>query len=925
MSFLKGGVKMSITDLSLNNIEDSEDIEILIDNTKNILLDDQNLGLNLIDMLSNSNVVKCVYHKAENSLISALCSYTGSNITDIDIVFISLVLIALENYDGNFYENVVSAFPDLYKRFSEQKINGLIRTIADKYRNENSKHNNGRKINTILKHTIVPKHYLPAFFEFIYDIYKYNFEYNLPERIEDEFRFVYEGLYNNMMSDGDEIKINVTRKTYKLIKSTKELIAEQSNLDAIITLSVEIAKLIDNRIWHHLDSVENPYYNYGLTQWEKSISDKEAKQKKQRHSSSKSRWKPRLCLIGNDVYLVPPIHRIKSNYDYKEISIKVYNNNTLVFCDNKVDVREIIGGYQIIPDKIKISCPLGNLSYQFCVGDEILYDSKEALYRKFIIFDSNGKEIKNNSDFQGTIVVCYNEQIENISPYYCSENYSLFPKNVSQEDTLVLSDTVFSFSSITKPGLFGDKIDNCYLEQTNTGEFIQIYKNIKFLVFETNIDTLNYVITINNQPNKISEFEYNYSENQGKYRFVVKLDMKFSGVFKIQVACLSNGKSNVFFSSTIAIDNGFSLNLQSNHMIKFNSNLFESRIIPFSDSNYQIDNLRFRYDGIDYNYILPLNYNLYSIYDGVWCGFNNKIWIGDIIDVNEIKVYGSKYTFAGVYSPKGEVLHEKIPIKYENYYCRFPSDILLQYRMIYDFVILIFTGNNDQTGRIICANKCLMENNGLSFHFDPANKELSLRFRYFGKGNVYLRVVDDKKKLVYTSDYFLSGQILSIPQIKSFKTYQFEFCEKSSSLFMNKERILEKSKKTFYAWDDFVGHVFKIKKVHYDEYRKGIFVRNSFEFDKIYIRFISKISSDVFIGDLIAKNHSGKNYYFNGINPVTIEICSGVVENEVEISITKYGDGLLLDKEHQSIMDCLDNNNVPDIFSYIMDVSEVTK
>ena len=102
---------MSITDLSLNNIEDSEDIEILIDNAKNILLDDQNLGLNLIDMLSNSNVVKCVYHKAEKSLISALCSYTGSNITDIDIVFISLVLIALENYDGNFYENVVSVFP----------------------------------------------------------------------------------------------------------------------------------------------------------------------------------------------------------------------------------------------------------------------------------------------------------------------------------------------------------------------------------------------------------------------------------------------------------------------------------------------------------------------------------------------------------------------------------------------------------------------------------------------------------------------------------------------------------------------------------------------------------------------------------------------------------------------------------------------
>ena len=118
VSFLK--ISVSFFDFCFF-LKKKERIHLIIDsviiavadrgNAKNILLDDQNLGLNLIDMLSNSNVVKCVYHKAEKSLISALCSYTGSNITDIDIVFISLVLIALENYDGNFYENVVSVFP----------------------------------------------------------------------------------------------------------------------------------------------------------------------------------------------------------------------------------------------------------------------------------------------------------------------------------------------------------------------------------------------------------------------------------------------------------------------------------------------------------------------------------------------------------------------------------------------------------------------------------------------------------------------------------------------------------------------------------------------------------------------------------------------------------------------------------------------
>ena len=81
-----------------------------------------------------------------------------------------------------------------------------------------------RIINVALENAIVPQVFLPAFFEFIYDIYKLNFDYDLPEDPYEDFEFVFEGLRTNMLSDGDDISLNVTQKTYKLTAATKQLI-----------------------------------------------------------------------------------------------------------------------------------------------------------------------------------------------------------------------------------------------------------------------------------------------------------------------------------------------------------------------------------------------------------------------------------------------------------------------------------------------------------------------------------------------------------------------------------------------------------------------------------------------------------------------------------------------------------------------------
>ena len=88
-----------------------------------------------------------------------LNSYTGSLVTDPEIVVISLSLIAMLNYDGSFYDSVRGVYESLYTSYSEQKIEGLIRFVLNKYRSKIDQSSRSRIINYPLRQSVVPKYY----------------------------------------------------------------------------------------------------------------------------------------------------------------------------------------------------------------------------------------------------------------------------------------------------------------------------------------------------------------------------------------------------------------------------------------------------------------------------------------------------------------------------------------------------------------------------------------------------------------------------------------------------------------------------------------------------------------------------------------------------------------------------------------------
>lgn len=889
----------------------------------------ENIGIYLIGVLDNEDVMDEIHRLAEAQLKITLSSYTGSFVSDGEVVFISLVLIAMLKYDGNFYESVRETYKEAYSRYSEQKIEGLIRTILNRYRaGEETKTGRSRIINVVLANAIVPSYFLSSFFEFVYDIYKLNFEYALVEDLYGEFEFVYEGLQSNILSDGDDMQLNVTKKTYKLIKSTKRLIANNKHVESVIKLSIIIVKLIDKRIWDKEIKIHNPYLKAGYEGWLTTLKD-DISEKRSGRSVSEfySRWEPKIILQDNEIYIVPPIHKVKAEYDYWDIKVVVLNGEKEIYVNSEPDIREIIGGYKISIGHIKMTQPLGMMTYKLMAGKVVIYDSKEKLYRKVIAFDTNGNEIKNNSDYSGTAVFCYKHEHKKLKAFYKGSYYKLAAQNVCVGATYMIDDIIFNFSSLIKPGIFGDQYANHYLLDAISQEKILVYKHVKFLVFESENTSASFEIAIDGRAFSLNKFKHTITERENINKYVVELEINEPGIHSVLVHQLENGKRNKLWSFNLALDKALEVDElkldDDRYMIAVKTDLCDSVIDAEIDVEcFSEDFIKIEYNRREYIYCIPFQFEIYRIGNSNWKPMKELLWIGDITQESVFDIYSTEVNELQVYASTGEILDEAIALKEKGIYQQVPIGFLMSYKASYDYVMLLFMQDGIKKQAAFCYNRCVLNESETKLVFDPVTKILDITTVYYGKGKVYFAILDSKDSPVFKSEYLENGGTVSIADLESFEEYHICFYEKEKGLLLKKERLIKQYKKVFYAWEHFVGRTFKIGKVYFDQLIRGEFLRKSHYFNKNYVTFTSKEDEDVYKGEIFARTYKG-DYMLTAINPVSIEICSEVMGGIMELSITKDRDGLLLDFEQHNIKNTLDDDTATDIFSYTIEMNGV--
>jgi len=897
-------------------------VQIKIKHLKNQVNERANIGLELINLLDDPNatdIIDEIHRQAEEKLYNDLASHSDTYASGSEIIFISLVLIAMMYYDGNFYDHVSCVYASLYEEFSSQKIEGRIRSILSKFRTENDIKSNSRIINTVLTNAIVPNAFLPSFFDFIYDIYKLNLEYSISddkEELYEDFKFIFDSLRSNMLLDDDDIQINVTKKSYKLIKSTKQLIINSNDTNNVIELSMKVAEIIDKRVWGNEFIVKNPYLKLGYEKWTSKIKEKKEKNKIRKSSDFRSRWEPIYILANNEIYMVPPIHRIKAIYDYRDIYIILKNGDEEIYSNYSPDIREIIGGYRVTPSKIRLNNPFGEITYMLMSNRDVIYSSKNQLFRDYFVFDENGNEIKNNTDYSGVATFCIKDS---------DNDFYLSHKIVKAGDTITIGDVVFNFSSLLKPGVIGELYDNHFLTEEGSDRKIPVYRQVKSLKFECENKYSRFDFIVNGQIQKQEEFKQNIIKGETSSKLSVNIESMSPGVYMSEIYGWANGKRNKIFECHFAIDNELEAEVDKidaeSYLVYVGSSLMSESIlkeITISDFN---DNwLCITYDDKKYNYFIPFEMDMYRIDGGQWLSFKDDIWIGDIRPDSVIEIYNFKYDAISMLTSTGMYIDETPKFETGAIYHRVKVGFLNSYKTNYDYISILFLVNGIAKNALWCYNKCIIDTNKTSIIYNTNSKSLDITPKFHGKGNVFFTITADNRD-VYQSQFVKNNVTIQVENLMSFVEYTITFYEKEKGLTLKKDKALATYKQTIYAREDFIGRAFKIKDVYFDQLIQGNFVRKKYSFNTTYIKFVNMINNDNFIGEVYAKTLRGA-YMLDNINPVEVEMCSDVIDGIIELSVTKDGDGLLMDFEHHGIKNTMDDSAAIDIFSYSIAVHE---
>ncbi|MGN0606975.1 MAG: hypothetical protein ACI4JM_10675 [Oscillospiraceae bacterium] len=898
-------------------------VDTKLDYLRKLVREKKNIGVEIIDILDNEDIIDEVHSMAEYQLKKALISYSGTEMNDPEIVFISLVLIGLMEYnDGNFYEYVRNTYIDLYKNCSKQAIENIIRYTLSRYQTESQKKSQSRKINVALNNAIVPRNYLPSFFEFIFDIYKINFCFTLSDNLYDDFKFVYEGLRYSL-SDDDSINLTVTQKTYKLIKSTKELILDDKSLEAVIRLSIIVVRLIDKRVWNHELNIYNPYLKSGFEEWNCIYEATHTNESK--NSTIRSRWEPKFLLSGETVAIIPPVHKVKGLYNYRNISITVSNGNTVIYHNNKPDIREIIGGYQVSVDRINISDPLGNITYKVTCGSEVIYDSRNKLHRSYIVFDNKGKEIHNNTDYEGTAFFCVKNAFPNLTVYCQKSEYLLAQKNVNLFETICIGTSIFNFASLLKPGIVGDKHEDCFLIDAIDNKKMCVYKSINYVVFEVDHDYSEIPrieITLNNNVSDLSEYKFFVEERSGVTKYIVYLNINDPGIYSLSITSTVNGKRSNIGNFNFVLDRN--LEYRSD---KINDTIYQVEVITdlhsfaimsdISVESFSEKTITLTIAGKEYYYVLPFNMRIFRVNDLCWQPSSSDMWIGDITQESVLDIYGHEADEIIVLSCTGKSLDTELQTKNMGVFRRIPIGFILSYKSLYDYIVIGIIHDGKLVNAIYCYNKCMLNKDNVEIEYSLEQDQLVVSAEYYGKGKVHFDISDEKGEIVYRSQSIRSKEKNYISNLCAGVKYTISFYEKAIGLSLGKTNLLASYPCSIFTYNELMDSELKISDIKIIKRNDEKLEKETVSLSYLFVKISDKKGKNgILTGEIYGKIGNGK-FGNNAINPVDITFFNQIVQNKIEMYISKNDKPLLLDYKHLGSMDILHDKSVEEVTYWV--------
>lgn len=739
------------------------------------------------------------------------------------------------------------------------------------------------------------------------------------KNIDEDIEFVFNGLKDVFNDNSDDVNIEVTNKTYKLIKSTKDLIYNSDSVISLINLTKNILKIIDDYYWNNITNIKNTYYRTGFENWiEKNnteISDNQHNLKEDKETL-RSKWLPTFRLVNKDVFLHIPEHKIKNDYEYSDITIFIYEDNKKIKEINDFRVFSIIGGYKIQVPDIKLDNPLSNIQYKIEANSEIIYDSRDLLKNNYLIFNEKGISISSNKSYDGNIYVVYKENVDdNIAEFYKCDNYSIGSAYVKNDTILRIGKEYIVFNTEIISGIVGLTYSDTYISYKNRN--IKVYQSINKIIFETEMPISEIGLKINDKRYRLDDFNYNHKTENGKNLIYITYSTEVNGYYEMIFFNTVNGKNIKGGKYEFFIDTMLEYNVEKidkdNFNITINSGLLkEEKEYLLNIEEY--DDFKIYIDGNEAYYCLPLNIPIYKIDNSNWHSIEDYIWIEDININSSLYIQGIHIDELLITNSAYEQLTNLKAFRKQNMYI-IPIGNLRTYMDTTNKIDIYLRKNNEIKQFIECYMKCEINDKETSIDFDSETGELSIDIEIFGKGTFKLIIFNGQEETVYEQTFENSSFCTKLNNLHIDELYRFKVIKVATGFTFDGDIELYYMQSKFYSFNGLVNKNIKVKSVDFDVYDKfkNTLIRKTFYLHRTYF-YIEK-----YLGNkkYYAKIYKWEGYqnYLNNVNPIEIELSSEIENGQFEVAAYKDGDGLLIDFENKTILDSLEDNKAPDIYS----------
>lgn len=485
---------------------------------------------------------------------------------------------------------------------------------------------------TLSFHGLVPQTSLTSLFEICWKIYSEDFDFCLPDD------FSYEEIARRLKKrveksdrDSDDKGLKIGTSYYSLRLGLKAFIAEQNEAfkDFIERIIGGINELFNDKAL----SLKGYLSHLILNWWDEKQAQSPVSRKPRMNAhtviTSPGRISPKYLfdLEDHTAYLVIPPFRLENDND-DEVVARIYNHGNQIL--EKALYTKGSGLFlRSLETRISledIGCgDISGLELVIWDGSEKIYESKESLFRDFILFDDKAEITTSTCPIGNYLLYSPNLRLLNIRPDNIKKAFfgaCMFNVSANEGDAIQSCNRVVFFSSNDrgngKPLFFAKKLSG--IEFVRKGEKYDVVTGNVYIDVNKNADVKNFGIRMaEEKPEPVKLTSSSIKEKDGFGRFIITKPKDIEKPQRLVLFRYTDNKIELaknfiaFYKASLSFDKPFYYGKGGQGTVKFDSQTTHFQMVfpltakevtyPFKEGtlSFQIPYLKWKIDKGDWH------------------------------------------------------------------------------------------------------------------------------------------------------------------------------------------------------------------------------------------------------------------------------------------------------------------------------------